>query len=427
MAYVQKHGKKWRIAWVNEQGGVSRKTVACPTKKEAYDLAIDKERAAERVRLGLAPRTPAGITFGDTVKQYLESNRELRSWKYIELRLRLHILPALGLKLLTEIVPADIRSLLARKAQDETLPDGTFLRKLSPQTREHLRVHIQAVFSFAIRDLKAFQGVNPASEVPKVFIPEQKPKVIPPEALPAVLAVVDAEFRNVVAAALYTGMRKGELLGQQKEDVHLEQRIIEVRGSYDDPRTKGGKSRVVPILEELVPYLKVQLGATKGDLLFPDGEGEMRKPAWKIHDIFKRALVRAGLVEYWAHLCRRRGCGVLALPELPKGRRPARCATCKRRGCGYCERQPDEASRRCPRCNMVLWRKGIPQGFSFKDLRSTFATLAYERTGDIRFVQELCGHHDPLFTAKKYARLRSEHIQQQASKLTLTAVGGRKP
>lgn len=407
MAYAQRHGKKWRIAWLNERGELERLTVASKTKREAEDMASDLERDAERVRLGLQRSRPAPVTFGETVAKYLPSIADMRSFKHVESRIRLHILPTLGERRLTEIVPADIKALLASKAGE-----------LAPQTREHLRVHIQAVFTFAIRDQKTFHGTNPASEVPKVFIPEQEPKALPTEWLPGVFAVMEIGHRDLVAAALYTGMRKGELLGQRKEHVHLEQKLIEVRGSYGQGRTKGGKARPVPILPELVPYLEHAMGSTEGPMLFPDADGEMRKPAFKAHDIFKRALVRAGHVAYWAHVCRRRGCGTRVLPTLPAGQKHPRCPTCTRRGCGHCERHDDKAERRCPTCHMKLWVKGIPPPYSFKDLRSTFATIVYEKTADMRFVQEVVGHHDMQFTAKKYARFRAEHLQEQAAKIT---------
>lgn len=407
MAYVERHRSKWRIVWRDERGRLRRKSTMCETKKKAQDMADDLEREAERVRMGLQRSRPVPVTFAQTVGKYLPSIADMRSYKHVESRIRLHVLPALGDKLLTEIVPADIKSLLAAKVGE-----------LAPQTREHLRVHIQAVFTFAIRDQKTFQGVNPASEVPKVFIPDHDPKALPAEWIPGVFAVMETEHRDLVATALYTGMRKGELLGQRKEHVHLERRLIEVHGSYGQGRTKGGKSRPVPIFPELVPYLEHALGSSTGPMLFPDADGEMRKPAFKAHDIFKRALVRAGHVAYWAHVCRRRGCGARVLPKLPAGQEHPRCEVCTRRGCGHCERHDDKAARRCPTCNMKLWVKGIPPPYSFKDLRSTFATLTYERTGDMRFVQELVGHHDIQFTADKYARFRAEHLQEQAAKVT---------
>lgn len=70
--------------------------------------------------------------------------------------------------------------------------------------------------------------------------------------------------------ALFTGMRKGELLGLQWGDIDLEKRLIHVRRSvwYDsnvpnvkDPKTEAGK-RKIPILNLLYDEL-VRVGAAK--------------------------------------------------------------------------------------------------------------------------------------------------------------------
>lgn len=62
----------------------------------------------------------------------------------------------------------------------------------------------------------------------------------------------------VVAAALYTGCRKGELLGLTWGCVKLEGDIpvIEVQTSYATGSTKTGQARTVPVHPELLPILR---------------------------------------------------------------------------------------------------------------------------------------------------------------------------
>jgi integrase-like protein len=64
-------------------------------------------------------------------------------------------------------------------------------------------------------------------------------------------AILRGACRPVFAAALYTGLRKGELFGLRKSDVDLEHRTITVRRSYDRPTTKGGHADAIPIAETL--------------------------------------------------------------------------------------------------------------------------------------------------------------------------------
>ena len=62
-------------------------------------------------------------------------------------------------------------------------------------------------------------------------------------------------FTRDYAAAVYTGMRAGELAGLLWQRVNLDRRLITVAASYDGP-TKGGYVRHVPIVDALLPILK---------------------------------------------------------------------------------------------------------------------------------------------------------------------------
>ena len=59
------------------------------------------------------------------------------------------------------------------------------------------------------------------------------------------------DYISVVLIMIYTGLRIGELLDLQKEDVHLEERWINVRKS----KTTAGV-REVPIAEKIVPLVR---------------------------------------------------------------------------------------------------------------------------------------------------------------------------
>lgn len=71
-----------------------------------------------------------------------------------------------------------------------------------------------------------------------------------------------------VITLLYTGCRIEELLSIKSEDVHIEERYIDVMGT----KTKAAK-RVVPIHKELIPILKARL-AEGGEYLFSMPSGE---------------------------------------------------------------------------------------------------------------------------------------------------------
>lgn len=75
---------------------------------------------------------------------------------------------------------------------------------------------------------------NPAAEAhPRSMDPIRVPETLAEEEVPIVLAHVEEPWkRDFVAMAVYTGMRKGELLGLEKASVDLSRGTISVARSY---------------------------------------------------------------------------------------------------------------------------------------------------------------------------------------------------
>src|SRR6185437_12107208 len=80
---------------------------------------------------------------------------------------------------------------------------------------------------------KRFVGPNPVADVPKRKVAHRLPDYLRPEEAVAVLAEIPTKWKCLFATALYTGMRKGELLALRKADVDLSARLITVRRSHD--------------------------------------------------------------------------------------------------------------------------------------------------------------------------------------------------
>jgi integrase len=123
--------------------------------------------------------------------------------------------------------------------------------------------------------------------------------------VPVLLGHVPDDWRQLFTAALYTGMRKGELFGLRKVDVDLASRTLTVARSHDRDTTKGGHADVIPVAEPLVPVLDAQLRDAPGDLVFPDADGKMRKDEADPQKVLRHALARAGIVVGYDHVCRR--------------------------------------------------------------------------------------------------------------------------
>nr|WP_240358087.1 hypothetical protein [Myxococcus vastator] len=147
----------------------------------------------------------------------------------------------------------------------------------------------------------------------------------------------------------------------------------------------------------LVPALAEQL-ATPGPYLFPrSGTSKPYGPNWRVHDVMARACVRAGLIKGWRSYCFRTACGWK----------------------GQLEHEATE--RECPECKRGLRWKAVAQDLRFKHLRSTWGTVAYSVTRDLRLVADVLGHADIETTRMHYAATIPEHVQAGAE-ATATAL-----
>ena len=268
--------------------------------------------------------------------------------------------------------------------------------KLSPKSINNLRGYIQSIFACAKRAGK-FNGPNPVDDVRKRKVPKRKPRFL--EAHEAVLALyaLAPRWRPLFAAAMYTGLRKGELAGLRKSDLRLGARQMMVDRSYNRDTTKGGHEDGLPIAENLVPFLEHAMAASESDLVFPAPGGGMLPEQTKLEHVLRRAMGRAGLVQRYDHICRR----------------------CKKNGKPHLEQHQDAEVRHCKACNMKLWPRAIPRHLRFHDLRHTTASLLLSAGVDPFAVQRILRHTDPRITTEVYGHLVPGYLRDAINKLPL--------
>jgi integrase len=404
MAFVRKRAGKWYVRFVDGSGEPVERVTLATSKTEAARIGLDLERRAERVRLGLDTEL-VEMTLTDLWTRYEPVARGMRGFKSAEGRWRLHIKPALGSRLLHTIRPGDIKQLLAEKqTKPQASPKRKTAKPLSAQSAEHIRVLLSSLYTYATDDLKIFRGDNPAREVGKLKVPERPPKYLTEEQVELLLKCVPDRWRGLFAFAVFTGLRAGELRGLRVTDVDLARRLIIVWFTASGGTTKSGKFRFVPIPEALVPYAKLELGRARSSWLFSRKDGSPLTKDLPLPEMLRRALVKAGFVQGFDHLCVTRG---------------------KKKGCGLIERRADGARIRCPKCNAISWVKPVPLDVAFKDLRSTFGTHFAEHTGDLRLVQRALGHADLEVTEKRYAFARDRHFRNQAKDFSYSGSSAR--
>lgn len=387
MACVIKRTGKFYAQWKDAAGNHRRQVTSCQTRKEAQRYAEDLERKSERQRMGLEPLPEAGpcMTFGELLEWWMvEYGSRLRGEVGGFLRKRL--LPKLDRLPLPEVTSARLEGLF-----------HSFVGELSPKSINSLRGSVHTIFRRAMQRGR-WPGMNPAAAVERLRVQQKVYDTLRAEEVPVVLDHLNPCWRPLFATAVFTGMRKGELLGLKKTDVDLVAGAIAVRRSYDHETTKSGRAELIPIAAPLRRFLIEAMFSSRSEYVFPAADGSMRPRNTKLQYVLARALARAGMFQGYLQVC-------------------------TRMGCGHRETAKDADQRDCPRCRFLLSASGIPRHVRFHDLRGTTATLLARAGVSIVVAQRILRHSDPRLTANIYSRVDLADLQAGIDRLGIvTAV-----
>ena len=198
-------------------------------------------------------------------EEYAKLN--LRNTTYERLlQLRTRIYKAIGHLRMDEITPRQIQAFVNTLSKDGA--NELTGKPLAPKTIRHYLSLISDVFSYAVK-----MGVANDNPCSKVTIPkaEQKEKPIyTPQEVNKFLTLLKAEplkYQVFFNLAVYSGFRRGELLGLEWKDIDFDNGIVSVRrtscytsgkGTYPQSRSSvtkehrrspQGRSRLYPILK----------------------------------------------------------------------------------------------------------------------------------------------------------------------------------
>jgi integrase len=385
MASVYKRGGKWYVRYLDAGGRWRSRKSVVRTKRDAKRMAHDLETKEERQRLGLelAPLAQDFGTLGDLLRWWLDTySMPAPSHKRNGYTIKKHFLDDPMAELhLPEVTSGAIESFLQKKTAT-----------LAPQTLNHLRRYLLTAFACA-RRAGRYVGTNPAKEVARRKVPKRKPDFLRMDEVPRVLNALTTRWRPLFATAIYSGLRKGELLGLRKADVDLANRLIFVSRSYDRQTTKGKHEEAVPIAAELVPILQFAIEKSPSELVFPRQDGTMMREDTDLENVLRRALARAGIVLGYTHVCRRKGCT-------------------------HRVSAPDAGERRCPTHRMLLWPKARVRPIRFHDLRHTTASLLLMAGANPAAVQRILRHADPRITTEVYGHLLPGYLRTEIDRLS---------
>jgi integrase len=216
-----------------------------------------------------------------------------------------HMVPRLGKVRLTRLTPADVNGLTAKMIS----------AGLTAATANHARAVLRTALNDAIRQGLVTRNAAALAD-PRRIDPKPIEPISPDEARAILEAFVGHIAEPVVATALWTGMRLGELLALTWDRVDIDGGSLRVAGSTAHlagrtlmwgPKNRSSV-RVVPIAAPLVPVLSAQrlrqrelrlaAGAawdgSWGDLVFTNSIGNPLIGSTVTHQ-FKDRLRTAGL------------------------------------------------------------------------------------------------------------------------------------
>ena len=223
-------------------------------------------------------------------------------------------------------------------------------------TRQALTV-IRAFCTWAVEE--GYLEENPTDYVSNPKVTPPNPDPLSREQIHQLIAAIDQpprthkhtwrRNRRAVCLMLYAGLRKAEAAGLEWRDVDLERRTLTVRREV----AKGGKSRVLPICDELLEELKAAPRRELHWAVVDQGEGEGAGKPLKAKSL--------------GHLCER-------------------------------------------------WLAGRGVRIHAHQLRKTFATELHMRDEDIATIQRLLGHADPK-TTMRYIGISAQKEHAAVQKL----------
>ena len=356
----RKKGKVWEFRWrdVQSDGSIRRKNIVIGTLGE-YPNESAAQCAVDALRLTINRHTPHGllkaVSVETLVKHYREhelpdifhnrkptpgiadEGQKTYSTQYAyEVYLNNWILPRWRSYRISDVKAVDVEAWL------KTVP-------LARGSKAKIRNIMSALFSHAIR--WEWADKNPITDVRQSAKRLWTPDVLTPLEITALLAKLPEPLRTAAELDAFTGLRRGELIGLQWQDVNFEILVIHVRRSVvmmvqGLPKTEAS-AKDVPLdaaLAESLLKLKMSSPYDKpSDWVFASAKMNGKQPYWP------------------ETLWRRYG-------------KPA------------------------------VKKAGIPKRVGFHTFRHTYTTLLTQNHEDVKVVQELLRHANSRITLDLYAQ-----------------------
>ena len=215
-------GRRYEVMY-RDSDGRTRWQVVPGGLKEARQA-----RADVLSRVGRGERVaPTRLTVADYAETWLEAQRlrlRPKTLKTYEASLRVHVLPAVGRLKLSALAEDDVMRLIATMQAGGSAP-WTIRGTLTPLSR---------LLSHAVR-----RGLIPSNPVQRLergerpAVERREMRVLDTDEIGRLLNAAAEPYRALIATAIFTGARQGELLGLRWQDLDLGAGLLHVRCQLD--------------------------------------------------------------------------------------------------------------------------------------------------------------------------------------------------
>jgi integrase len=269
---IRKRGKSWMADYIDITGQRVRKTFK--TRKEA-DIFLTESKANKN--RGFSNILDKNITLEAACKYFLETYVEIKNIKaktkdeYTRVINRT-IIPYFGNIKLYLLAQKDVEKFILYLKKD---------KKLSSATINKYKILLGSIIERQIENGTLYQNVVRKIHCEK--IESKEAKALSKDEINILLNTckrVKPEFYPMLATAVFTGMRRGEIIALMWENVDLSNNIIKVKYSEYKAKLTTPKSKascrnitISTVLKKILIEQKLKTG--NGRFVFPNSEGNM--------------------------------------------------------------------------------------------------------------------------------------------------------
>jgi integrase len=346
----KKHGrgKRWRVRWVDNLGNGRERLFERKADADRYDANV----RADLSRGQYIDDRDGRITVAALADRWRADQLHIDSTAIrVEHAIRLHIVPSLGQMQVGQVRPSKVQAWVKDRS-----------RVLAPTTLRVVYGYLNAIFVSAVRDRLIARTPCVDIRLPGI---DRGTRVIPsPEQVHRLAALMPSRLSAAVYVAAGCGLRLGEVLGLEVDDIDFERAELAVRRQLKmhkgrppylgQPKTKTS-ARTVELPEVVASALRKHLQDAPGPVEVDD-DTDLRRPT----------------------------------------RRPADLVFRGANG------EPVNASTFSRTWTPVRTKVGLPSRWGFHGLRHYYATLLIHAGASVKTVQLALGHSTPTITLNQY-------------------------